>query len=317
MPTIVRTCRDLGFAGLREFMLALAQELAVGGSPLHRRVQHRGRGRRRGRQDRAQRRGLGDRACAASSTWRCSTARSAAIAAAPHVDCYGAGATSWFMASDLQARLFRLGLLGQRLVRLPPAAGGGRHAAPGRRGHRDLARGRHALTARRGRHRARAGRHGGRADAARHAAGARAPTSLLGLSVPEDAVMHVGTEAYLAHLTVIEILTVLAGAEPRRPAVQRAAACTRGACTAHGIDSAARIRCRAGTAEARERMAETTQRHLLEGGLVVDGCGGPGWPGDVLLVGDRIVARRRRPAPALARRLAAADVDSRSTAAAR
>jgi len=33
-----------------------------------------------------------------------------AIAAAPHVDLYGAGATSWFMANDLQARLFRLGL---------------------------------------------------------------------------------------------------------------------------------------------------------------------------------------------------------------
>ena len=32
---------------------------------------------------------------------------------------------------------------------------------------------------------------------------------------------------------------------------------------------------------------------LLEGGLVVDGSGGPSWPGDVLLVGDRIAARRR------------------------
>src|SRR5450631_3909893 len=38
VPTIMRTCRDLGFAGLREFKLALAQELALGGSALHRRV---------------------------------------------------------------------------------------------------------------------------------------------------------------------------------------------------------------------------------------------------------------------------------------
>ena len=38
VPTIMRTCRDLGFAGLREFKLALAQDLALGGSPLHRRV---------------------------------------------------------------------------------------------------------------------------------------------------------------------------------------------------------------------------------------------------------------------------------------
>ena len=29
---------------------------------------------------------------------------------------------------------------------------------------------------------------------------------------------------------------------------------------------------------------------LLEHGLVVDGSGGPAWPGDVLLVGDRIAA---------------------------
>ena len=34
----MRTCRDLGFAGLREFKLALAQALALGNSPLHRRV---------------------------------------------------------------------------------------------------------------------------------------------------------------------------------------------------------------------------------------------------------------------------------------
>ena len=38
VPTVMRTCRDLGFAGLREFKLALAHELALGGSPLHRRV---------------------------------------------------------------------------------------------------------------------------------------------------------------------------------------------------------------------------------------------------------------------------------------
>src|SRR6187402_1836339 len=39
VPTIMRTCRDLGYPGLREFKLALAQEMAVSGSPLHRRVQ--------------------------------------------------------------------------------------------------------------------------------------------------------------------------------------------------------------------------------------------------------------------------------------
>jgi len=37
-PTIIRFCRALGFAGLREFKLHLAQSLAVGTSTLHRAV---------------------------------------------------------------------------------------------------------------------------------------------------------------------------------------------------------------------------------------------------------------------------------------
>src|SRR6185369_14351241 len=38
VPTVMRTCRDLGYAGLREFKLALAQDLAVGAAPPHQRV---------------------------------------------------------------------------------------------------------------------------------------------------------------------------------------------------------------------------------------------------------------------------------------
>src|SRR5438445_3245958 len=37
-PTIIRFCRALGFGGLREFKLRLAQSLAVGTSALHRAV---------------------------------------------------------------------------------------------------------------------------------------------------------------------------------------------------------------------------------------------------------------------------------------
>src|SRR6266436_4069474 len=37
-PTIVRFCRAMGFAGLRDFKLHLAQSLAVGTSPPHRAV---------------------------------------------------------------------------------------------------------------------------------------------------------------------------------------------------------------------------------------------------------------------------------------
>ncbi len=40
-----------------------------------------------------------------------------------------------------------------------------------------------------------------------------------------------------------------------------------------------------------------TQAVLLEAGLVVDGSGGPSWPGDVLLQGDRIVATVQTAAP--------------------
>jgi DNA-binding MurR/RpiR family transcriptional regulator len=59
---------------------------------------------------------------------------------------------------------------------------------------------------------------------------------LLALSVPDDAVMHVGIDAYLTHLTVIEILTVLVAQRRGDPAVQRLQA-VRAALQRHGIDS--------------------------------------------------------------------------------
>ncbi len=51
---------------------------------------------------------------------------------------------------------------------------------------------------------------------------------------------------------------------------------------------------------ARHEAAAMNRATLLEGGLVVDGSGGPSWPGDVLLVGDRIagVGEGLRDAPA-------------------
>ena len=44
---------------------------------------------------------------------------------------------------------------------------------------------------------------------------------LLALDVPEDAVMRVGIDAYLAHLTVIEILSVLVAQRLGEPALAR------------------------------------------------------------------------------------------------
>ena len=49
---------------------------------------------------------------------------------------------------------------------------------------------------------------------------------------------------------------------------------------------------------------------LLEGGLVVDGSGGPSWPGDVLLQGDRIVALGEGLRGRLPQGLALADIDT-------
>jgi RpiR family carbohydrate utilization transcriptional regulator len=237
VPTIMRTCRDLGFAGLREFKLALAQEQALAASPLHRRVH------------------IADAADAVVAKIATSAAASvagvraqldmpvleaavAAIASAPHIDLYGAGATSWFMASDLQARLFRLGLSCnawsdyhlQQLAGAAQRTGGVVIAIshvggmPSLLDAVDIAR----------------------AQGAQVVAITRPGTPLaerahhlLALSVPDDAVMHVGLDAYLTHLTVIEILTVLVAQRIGEPAVQRLHG-VRDVLNHHGVDLATR-----------------------------------------------------------------------------
>src|SRR4051812_20422579 len=100
VPTIMRTCRDLGFAGLREFKLALAQDLAVGASPPHQPVRI---------DDNAQQVIAKVTRSAAGAVHSVQTqlsvdavrAAADAMAAASRVDCYGVGATSNFMAADL------------------------------------------------------------------------------------------------------------------------------------------------------------------------------------------------------------------------
>jgi len=233
VPTIMRTCRDLGFAGLREFKLALAQELAVGGSPLHRSVS------------------LGDstedvvakivRSASASVQgvraqldMQVVEATAAALAAAPHIDIYGAGATSWFMASDLQARLFRLGLsvnawADYHLQQVAAGAHGPGSVVvafshvggmPSLLDTVDVARAQGARTV--------AVTRPGSPLAAR-------ADLLLAVDVPEDAVMRVGIDAYLAHLIVIEILSVLVAQRLGEPAFRRLRE-VRAALQRHGID---------------------------------------------------------------------------------
>jgi DNA-binding MurR/RpiR family transcriptional regulator len=233
VPTVMRTCRDLGFAGLREFKLALAHALALGGSPLHRRVN------------------IADTADEVVTKISRSAAASVAgvrsqldmgaleaavdaLAFARHIDLYGAGATSWFMAQDLQARLFRLGLSANawadyHLQQVAAAAQSSdgvviaiSHVGgmPSLLDSVDIARAQ-----------------GAKAICITRPGTPLAERSdvLIALSVPDDAVMHVGIDAYLTHLTVIEILTVLVAQRRGDPAVQRLRY-VRDALQRHGID---------------------------------------------------------------------------------
>jgi len=234
VPTVMRACRDLGFAGLREFKLALAHTLALGGSPLHRRVNI---------EDTADEVVAKVSRSAAASVAGVRTqldmaeldAAVSAIAAARHVDLYGAGATSWFMAQDLQARLFRLGISANawsdyHLQQVAAAAQGPdgvviaiSHVGgmPSLLDAVDIARAQ-----------------GARAVVLTRPGTALAERAdmLLALSVPDDAVMHVGIDAYLTHLTVIEILTVLVAQRRGDPAVRRLQG-VRQALQRHGIDA--------------------------------------------------------------------------------
>jgi DNA-binding MurR/RpiR family transcriptional regulator len=221
VPTIMRTCRDLGYPGLREFKLALAQELAVGGSPLNRRV----------RIDDDTRQVIAKVTRGAATVINSVQAQldaaaveraADAIATATRVDCYGVGATSNFMASDLQARLYRLGLatnsyLDPHLQLISAATIGPQGVVmaityvggmPSLLEAVDVARSQGAtiigLT-----------QPGSRLAELSHI--------VLGVEVAPDPVMPVGPEAYLAHLTVIEILTVLVAQRLGDKAVDRLA----------------------------------------------------------------------------------------------
>ena len=233
VPTVMRTCRDLGFAGLREFKLALAHELALGGSPLHRRVNV---------SDSVEdivtkvTRSAAATVAGVRSQLDMATLEDAvsAIAGARHVDLFATGITSWFMAQDLQARLFRLGLsanawVDYHLQRVAAAAQDARGVVfavshvgglPSLLEAVDIAR-----------------RQGARVVSLTQPGTPLADRTdvLLALSVPEDAVMHVGIDAYLTHLTAIEILTVLVAQRCGEPAVRRLHG-VRAALQEHGVD---------------------------------------------------------------------------------
>ncbi len=234
MPTIVRTCRSFGYDSVREFMLALAQDIALGGFYLHRSVQP--------EDSPAQIADKIMRSAVASMTAlerdmdvdaleRAATA----IANAERVDCYSSGSTSSFIANDLQSRLFRIGIHSNSYfdahLQLISACTLGEKGVAIAISH--------------------VGRMPTLLEATRFARSqgatvialtqpdtplAQAADIVLGTTVPEDAVMRVGTEAYIAHLLSTEILTVLVGQKLGPKAAERLRQ-FRSVLTEHGIDS--------------------------------------------------------------------------------
>src|SRR5439155_2335376 len=107
-PTIVRFCRAMGFAGLRDFKLHLAQSLAVGTSTLHRAVVP-------GDDMQAVTHKILQGAASALANLEQHIAPEdieravTRIAKARRSRCYAGGNTSMFIAGDAQARVSRAG----------------------------------------------------------------------------------------------------------------------------------------------------------------------------------------------------------------
>lgn len=107
-PTIIRFCRYLGYDGLRDFKLVLAQRLALGAPHLSHEVGSKSDGHSLLQKlvaDTAQRLAEWVSQFDASPLERAIDA----LSMAQRIDCYGVGNTSMFLANDAQARLFRYG----------------------------------------------------------------------------------------------------------------------------------------------------------------------------------------------------------------
>ncbi len=208
-PTIVRTCRALGYEGLREFKLELAQELARGTPYLHRAV---------GIDDSSTdtvRKILFGAAAALTDLERqldLAVLEGALVrlADARRIDCYGVGSTSNYLATDAQSRFFRLGLNAHVYhdahMQLIAATTLGPQDVVFAASH--VGRMPSLLEA------VRVAREQGAAVVALTQPGT--PLAMLAdhpltLTAPDDATLRVGTEAVIEHLALLEILTVGVG----------------------------------------------------------------------------------------------------------
>lgn len=208
-PTIVRFARALGCDGLKDLKIRLAGALALGTPYLHRSV----------RSDDSTTEVLSNVVGSVTSVvadWHSrldpmQLERAAhAVAAAGRVDCLGTGLTSYFLAQDMQARLFRLGLVANafsdahlQLVAATTLSKRDVLIAVSYVGRMPT-----LLDA------VRVGRERG----ATIICLTRSNTPLAALSdvlltvdVQEDATMRVGTDAYIVQLLLIEVLVILVG----------------------------------------------------------------------------------------------------------
>lgn len=208
-PTIVRFARVVGCDGLRDLKLKLAAALAVGAPYLHRSVTP-------GDSTSDVVRNVVGSVTSVLADWQhqlvpADIERAAeAMHRARRVDCFGTGATSNFLALDMQARLFRLGITTNAFsdahLQLVAAATQTREDALFAISY--VGRMPALLEAV-----AVAKEHGATVIALTQTNTPLASMAdiVLGIDVPHDATMRVGTDAYVVQLLMIEILMVIIG----------------------------------------------------------------------------------------------------------
>jgi DNA-binding MurR/RpiR family transcriptional regulator len=218
-PTIVRFARAVGCAGLKDFKIRLAGALALGTPYLHRSV----------RSDDSTTevlRNIVGSVTSAVADWQrridpqALEKAAAAINAAGRVDCFGTGLTSNFLAEDMQARFFRLGLVSHTFsdAHLQLVAASTLSTRDVLIAISYVGRMPNLLEAVRV----------ARARGATIVAITRSNTPLAALSdvllsvdVQEDVTMRVGTEAYVVQLLLLEMLMVLIGLKRGGPTLSR------------------------------------------------------------------------------------------------
>lgn len=208
-PTIVRFARVVGCEGLKDFKLKLAGALAFGTPYLHRSVQPGD-----GASDIV--RNVVGSTLSVLAAWREQIDTNAveraaeAIHRARRTDCYGTGQTSNFLAADLQARLFRLGLVTNAYsdAHLQLVAAASLTPVDVLFAISFVGRMPTLLEA------VRLGKERGATIIAltrRQAPLAGLADIVLDTEVPSDAAMRVGTDAYVVQLMMIEIIMVIVG----------------------------------------------------------------------------------------------------------